>query len=238
MIRRPPRSTQSRSSAASDVYKRQVLHRLGAPVIHCRHLLPRPLNVHIVAILLRRRCRRSRFGSRNHLFLGGLVPTSSSRRRGGRRGRRGGFAPGKLSGTACGLLLLLLLLLQLRDLAVTLAMNAFSRLALLSLGVVPLLVTLLATNKASYWRFRSTFTPAVLGLWFASWLSAALPCSLVSAAATDLASRRFAVCRRAASLASITGWSRRLLVYDVEQCIGVMHYEIEPHLAFHLAAKL
>src|SRR5450756_3013401 len=35
MIRRPPRSTQSRSSAASDVYKRQVLlrphelHRLG-----------------------------------------------------------------------------------------------------------------------------------------------------------------------------------------------------------------
>ena len=30
MIRRPPRSTQSRSSAASDVYKRQVLFRLGA----------------------------------------------------------------------------------------------------------------------------------------------------------------------------------------------------------------
>src|SRR5450756_1032675 len=27
MIRRPPRSTQSRSSAASDVYKRQGLHR-------------------------------------------------------------------------------------------------------------------------------------------------------------------------------------------------------------------
>ena len=26
MIRRPPRSTQSRSSAASDVYKRQILH--------------------------------------------------------------------------------------------------------------------------------------------------------------------------------------------------------------------
>src|SRR5450756_3168305 len=26
MIRRPPRSTQSRSSAASDVYKRQLLH--------------------------------------------------------------------------------------------------------------------------------------------------------------------------------------------------------------------
>src|SRR5450756_1204805 len=29
MIRRPPRSTQSRSSAASDVYKRQVLSRAG-----------------------------------------------------------------------------------------------------------------------------------------------------------------------------------------------------------------
>ena len=29
MIRRPPRSTQSRSSAASDVYKRQLVHRLA-----------------------------------------------------------------------------------------------------------------------------------------------------------------------------------------------------------------
>src|SRR5450756_1721994 len=29
MIRRPPRSTQSRSSAASDVYKRQVLCRIA-----------------------------------------------------------------------------------------------------------------------------------------------------------------------------------------------------------------
>ena len=34
MIRRPPRSTQSRSSAASDVYKRQ---ELPAPVSSCRH---------------------------------------------------------------------------------------------------------------------------------------------------------------------------------------------------------
>src|SRR5680860_1704241 len=30
MIRRPPRSTQSRSSAASDVYKRQLEHEGGA----------------------------------------------------------------------------------------------------------------------------------------------------------------------------------------------------------------
>src|SRR5450756_1887793 len=29
MIRRPPRSTQSRSSAASDVYKRQIHYRWG-----------------------------------------------------------------------------------------------------------------------------------------------------------------------------------------------------------------
>ena len=37
MIRRPPRSTQSRSSAASDVYKRQLLgemeHVLGGEVL-------------------------------------------------------------------------------------------------------------------------------------------------------------------------------------------------------------
>ena len=52
-----------------------------------------------------------------------------------------------LSGTACGLLLLLLMLLLLGVLAVALAMNAFTRLALLALGAVPLLVTSLATNK-------------------------------------------------------------------------------------------
>ena len=41
MIRRPPRSTQSRSSAASDVYKRQVVGRLvddqtGEPLVNAR----------------------------------------------------------------------------------------------------------------------------------------------------------------------------------------------------------
>src|SRR5450756_3118152 len=49
MIRRPPRSTQSRSSAASDVYKRQVLEsrhpvfaeaRVEHPAIFKFHLLP------------------------------------------------------------------------------------------------------------------------------------------------------------------------------------------------------
>ena len=113
-----------------------------------------------------------------------------------------------LSGTACGLLeLLLLMLLLLGVLAVALAMKAFPRLALLTLGAVPLLVTLLATNKTLVSlvpTVRSAFTPSVLALWLPSDLSAALPRRLVPAAATDLASRRVAVCRRAASLASIT----------------------------------
>ena len=52
------------------------------------------------------------------------------------------FAPGMLSGTACGLLLLL----PLGGLAVALAMNAFPRLGLLASGAVALLVTLLATK--------------------------------------------------------------------------------------------
>src|SRR5450756_3145670 len=39
MIRRPPRSTQSRSSAASDVYKRQVLHVHAGPAVDLRRVL-------------------------------------------------------------------------------------------------------------------------------------------------------------------------------------------------------
>src|SRR5680860_672116 len=42
MIRRPPRSTQSRSSAASDVYKRQGMH-------HCVNALHRPPEPVLVA---------------------------------------------------------------------------------------------------------------------------------------------------------------------------------------------
>ena len=49
-----------------------------------------------------------------------------------------------VSGTACGLLLLMLLI---GGLSVALAMNAFPRLVLLALGLVPLLVTLLAPNE-------------------------------------------------------------------------------------------
>src|SRR5664279_1954283 len=37
MIRRPPRSTLSSSSAASDVYKRQLLHYLNMPVGYAYH---------------------------------------------------------------------------------------------------------------------------------------------------------------------------------------------------------
>ena len=48
------------------------------------------------------------------------------------------------SGAACGLLLLLLLL---GGLAVALAVDAFPRHALMALGAVPLLVTLIATNQ-------------------------------------------------------------------------------------------
>ena len=86
-----------------------------------------------------------------------------------------------LSGAACGLLPLLLLL---GGVAVALAMKTFSRLALLALGVVPLLVTLL-----------DTITKVILAPWLPSCLSAGLLCSLVSAAAPDPAPRRVAVCR-------------------------------------------
>src|SRR5680860_1891649 len=37
MIRRPPRSTQSRSSAASDVYKRQFLHLIDVGLDNLEH---------------------------------------------------------------------------------------------------------------------------------------------------------------------------------------------------------
>ena len=47
MIRRPPRSTQSRSSAASDVYKRQVQEdHVDGPVVGDHQ---RPLGEHVRA---------------------------------------------------------------------------------------------------------------------------------------------------------------------------------------------
>ena len=128
-----------------------------------------------------------------------------------------------LSGTACGLLLLLLLL---GVLAVVLAVNAFPRLALLALGAIPLLVTLLATNKTFLVIVPTIplcFHPSGLGplacVVFVS--SAALqlgPRSIHRSSVTPL--RRLPAC-------SIVGLKHSLvtplLVYDVEECVGVMH---------------
>ena len=107
------------------------------------------------------------------------------------------------SGTVCGLLLLY------RVLAVALAMDAFPRLTLLAWRQSHCLCPCLPHTKhslLSYQRFRSAFTPATLALSRESCSSAALPCGLVPATATNLAPRHFAVCRRPASLASITAW--------------------------------
>ena len=72
-----------------------------------------------------------------------------------------------LSETAYGSLLLLLLMMLLPGvLAVALATNAFPRFALLALGTVPLLVTLLATNKTLVVLVPTVplcFHPSVLG---------------------------------------------------------------------------
>eukprot|EP01016_Furgasonia_blochmanni_P048439 TRINITY_DN720_c0_g1_i2.p2 TRINITY_DN720_c0_g1~~TRINITY_DN720_c0_g1_i2.p2 ORF type:complete len:117 (+),score=31.58 TRINITY_DN720_c0_g1_i2:29-379(+) len=48
MIRRPPRSTQSRSSAASDVYKRQISMCVSAySLIIIQSIHPSPMNKHL-----------------------------------------------------------------------------------------------------------------------------------------------------------------------------------------------
>lgn len=80
-----------------------VLHRLGEPVIHCRHIPPGHAILHEVGLLLRSCVRRSRFGVGNHRSRGGLLPTCEIRRR--RRRYGGGLSPGGQIGTACGLLL-------------------------------------------------------------------------------------------------------------------------------------
>mgnify|MGYP007111990860 CR=1 FL=1 len=48
MIRRPPRSTQSRSSAASDVYKRQVGEYAELPAAGLVDTLPNKTTVDVV----------------------------------------------------------------------------------------------------------------------------------------------------------------------------------------------
>ena len=138
-----------------------------------------------------------------------------------------------LTGTACGLLLLLLI----QGLAVAPAMNAFPRLALLALGAVPLFVTLLALNE----------TLVILSFCVLSSGLGTLACVvLASSIAQQLgprSSHRSSVTPRSRLPAcSIVGLNHSLvpllLVYDVEQCVGVIHYEIGRCLPFDLVAKL
>ena len=77
-------------------------------------------------------------------------------------------------------------------------------------------------TKHSLWyrRFRSAFTPAALAFSRGSCPSAELPYGLVPAAATDLGSRRFDVCRRTASLASTTAYSRSCLAIMLNNASG------------------
>ena len=136
-----------------------------------------------------------------------------------------------LRGTACGLLLLPLLLLLLLGggLGVALATNAFPRLALLALGAITLLVTLHATNKTL------VAIVATVPLCFHHSGLGTLACVVfVSCAALQLGHRsthRSSVtmlCRWPAC--SIVGLNHSLtpslLVYDVEQCVGVVRYKI------------
>ena len=78
-------------------------------------------------------------------------------------------------------------LLLLGGLAVVLIMNTFPRLALLALGAVPLLVTLLATNKTHWFLVPTVLLyvrpAAVLAPWLRMGLSPTLPCGLVPAEA-------------------------------------------------------
>ena len=142
-----------------------------------------------------------------------------------------------LSGTHCGLLLLY------RSLAVALTMDAFPRLTPLDLRAVPLLVNLACHTQNHSWlayrRFLSAFTPAPLALSRESCSSAPLPCGLVPAAATDLGSRHFAVCRRAASLTSTTAWSGYCLAIMLNGASGSCVTRLNRiYLPFHLAAEL
>ena len=142
-----------------------------------------------------------------------------------------------LSGTVCGLLLLLY-----AGLAVALAMDAFPRLTCWFWGQSHCLCPCLPHTKhslLSYRRFRPAFTPAALVFSRESCSSAALPYGLVPAAAIDLASRRFAVCRRSAPLASITAWSRCCLAIMLNNASGsCVTRSKRIYLFFHLAAEL
>ena len=119
-----------------------------------------------------------------------------------------------LSGTDCGLLLLL------GGVAVALVMNAFPRLALLTLGAVPLLVTLLAANKTLV-----VVVPAVPFCFHPNGVGTLACVVFVRSIALQLglrSSHRFSVtplCRLpACSIVALNhSLVLSLLVYDVEQ---------------------
>ena len=122
-----------------------------------------------------------------------------------------------LSGTAWGLPLLY------RGLAVELAMDAFPRLALLVWGQSNCLCLCLAHTKhslLSYRGLRPAFTPVALSFSRESYSSTARVFGLVLGAAIDLESRRLSVCRRSASMASITAWSRCCLPLTLNRPSG------------------
>ena len=91
-----------------------------------------------------------------------------------------------------------------------LAMDAFPPITPADV-TLPLLVTLHSTHKHSLLscpRFRSDIAPAALAR-SREWCSlATLRTSLAHAAEANPASRRFDICSRASSLASITDWPR------------------------------
>ena len=138
-----------------------------------------------------------------------------------------------LSGTACGLLLLP------GSLAVTPAIDVRLRLALLTLEAFPLLVALLPYTKhslISYRRLRSTFTPAALALSRECARQQHFPAVWSPKAANHLAPRRFAVCRRAASVAAITAWSFWCFATMLNS-LKIVRYEIKSLLSFQLSAE-
>ena len=108
-------------------------------------------------------------------------------------------------------------------------------------GGSPIALTLLATNKTLVVlvpTIHLCFHPSGVGtLAFVVFV-----CSIVLQL-DPRSSHRSSVTRRCRLPAyGITGLNHSLvpslLVYDVEPCVGVMHYEIEPHLPLHLVANL
>ena len=202
-----------------------MLHDLGEPGIRPRQLLLRQANVHIVMITLPRRFRCRRFGLRNHRFCGGLLLSRS--RDGRRRGHPDDLAPGMLIETAGGLSLLLL-----GGLAVALTMNAFRCLILLPLGAVPLLHTLLATQQTLV-----VVVPTGPCCFHISGLGT-LACVVLVSSTERPGVKPLSRCRREASLASITAWSRRCSAIGLSCASGSCTMRsIRIYLTFHLASE-